>query len=372
MHARNISLKVIVPTIITCFMMVCPIWAAGNSCIETRYTFDIGSGSTKLGVVKIDACQNKPLEFIKTDVEHVKFQKCLEQSPNRNTLTEVCIAEGVAGMKKLLQRNNIDCQKTDKCAGIATEWARSAQNADILLQAWRDLGVKITMISQKDEGIFAYRGAVLHPAVQQFADMQNVGILDVGAASFQVSTQAKSKVDVFLKQSGISSFKRQLDKKLGLAQDTMFYDQHNLPLALAAAVELIKPEMRQNASLSNKIKENKLAVFAVGRLFVNAFMDEMGFKNVIHKHELKAFAESLSGLTEKQVLAKHPKMLPFFAQHAQIAAILVYAIMEGLGVDKLEIIDARLFDYLAIDHALWDDVAGAKLALNSSKDATTH
>lgn len=325
--------------------------AAGDECIATRYTFDVGSGSMKLGIVKVDKCKMQVVEFIKNDMEPVIFQRCLEQAPDHSTLSDLCIKQGIEGMRTLLDRNNVDCQGKDQCAGIATAWARKTENITKMLQAWRALGVKIHTISQQQEGDFAYRAAILHPAVR---DKENVAILDIGGGSFQISTQTNVSVDVFSGQFGAFSFKKLVNANLSEGEAKhVYYDAKTLPHVFSIARGLIKPEIHKSAKLLHKIKTNQLNVVAVGRLFINAFMQEMNFSNIIYKKDVKTFIESLSGLTEEQVLAKYPKMAKFFAANAQIAAILLYTIMDSLNIEKLEVVDARLFDYIALNQEFW-------------------
>lgn len=329
--------------------------AISEQCAATRYVFDVGSGSMKLGIVKIDTCKMQVLDFVKSDMEPVIFQRCLEQSSGHNMLDQHCIEQGVEGMRSLLDRNNVDCQGKDQCAGIATAWARKAVNIDKMIQAWRgSLGVNIQIVSQKDEGAFAYRNAILHPTVRDKQNKQDVAILDIGGGSFQISTQSKDDIAVFFGQFGAFNFKKLIDANLlkDLTKKT-YYDAQTLPQVLTLASGLIKPEIRKDINLLHKIEDGNIDVIAVGRLFVNAFMKEMNFSNIIYKKDVKTFIESLCGLTEEQMLAKHPKTAKFFAPNAQIAAILLYTIMDSLGIEKLEVVDARLFDSIALDERLW-------------------
>jgi exopolyphosphatase/guanosine-5'-triphosphate,3'-diphosphate pyrophosphatase len=330
--------------------------AFAENCIEKRNVFDVGSGTTKLGVLLVDKCRHHSLSFEKTDVEHLKFQKCLEQSIDKSTLSDDCIEQGIKGMRLLLERNNLDCLKKDKCAGIATAWARNAKNADELLNEWQKLGVAVKVISQDAEGVFAFRSALMHPKVKKTANLENVAILDVGGGSFQVGVQNKNEVNIFYGKFGVFSLRKLIDAELGVkAAKNTYYSIDELPRVLKAAVDLIRPEMRKDIALLPKIKNRKLAVFGVGRLFVNAFMQEMQFNNIITKGDLVEFIRAISILNGEEVAKKYPQMAEFFIQHAQIAAIMVYAIIESLGVDQLEVIDARLFDYIALDKEVWAD-----------------
>ena len=328
--------------------------AFADGCVEKRNVFDVGSGTTKLGMLLVDKCRQESISFEKSDIEHLKFQKCLEQSVDKSTLSNDCIIQGVEGMRSLLARNGLDCLKKDKCAGIATAWARNSKNADRLIDEWQKLGVMIKIISQEAEGVFAFRSALMHPNVKKISDLDDVAILDAGGGSFQVGVQIKGIVDVFYGKFGVFSLRQLIDAELGVKADKdIYYSIEKLPNVLKTAVNLVRPEMRKDVALLPKIKNKELVVFGVGRLFVNAFMDEMQFSNVITKGDLIEFIRSISLLKSEEVAKKYPNMAKFFIPHAQMAAIMVYAIIESLEVDQLEVIDARLFDYIALDKEVW-------------------
>lgn len=332
---------------------------ASASCIQTRYAFDIGSGSAKLGILKVDTCQNKVVSFLKEDSEHVQFQHCIAESKDRKTLSDACIANGVQVIKNLLARNQIDCRNGAKCAGVATAWARNAKNTAKLLHAWRQLGINIAVISQGDEGKFAYQSAILHPTIQEAYDTQEIVIMDVGGGSFQLALETPNNIEIIGGAIGVFNLKKFIDRHLEnkpappLKHPT-YYDRHTLPHAMELAVNLVNSTVHKDKHLTQSEHKKQKRVFAVGMLFVRGLMKQMEFNHIVHKNDLKNTAYMLSDLTEAEATEKFSQMPPSLLPHAQTIMILIYAIMESLAIDQFEVVDARLFDYIALSKKFWE------------------
>jgi hypothetical protein len=325
-----------------------------NNCSEVRYTFDIGSASAKLGVLKVNHCQSKIISFLKSDVEHLSLQHCLSESADHNTLTDACIEQELVKLNNVLKRNNIDCAVA-RCAGIATAWARYAKNSNKFLQKLAQMGLKIKVISQEDEGKFAYCSAMLHPIVQGVDAKEEVAILDVGGGSFQIGIEKINNIQIVGGKIGVFNIKKYINQHLPHEhRQNLYYNKEEFPHALKMAVKLVRPYIESDKHLKEMAEKNKVQVFAVGLLFLDGLMTKLAFNHIVKKDELLLMAQSFSGMTEEEVINKYPEMNNLLIRNVQVMLMLLYAILENLQVEQFEIVDARLFDYIALEDEFWN------------------
>jgi len=101
-------------------------------------------------------------------------------------------------------------------------------------------------------------------------------------------------------------------------------------------------------------KKDKVQVFAVGLLFLDGLMTKLAFNHIVRKDELLKVAQSFAGMTEEEVANKYPEMNRLLVQNVQVMLMLLYAILENLQVEQFEIVDARLFDYIALEDEFWN------------------
>ncbi len=162
----------------------------------TRAAFDLGSGTFKLAVAEV-AGNQVHLKFSK--VMKVGLGLDLAESTN-GLLSEKVQKVALKSLIELLQ--DAQAQGATQFAGIATAAFRHATNGEALLQKLKqDTGIHLRLITQEEEGILAFKTFLtVFPDIQQ----ANCIALDLGAASFQLTTQNEETYDVLHGPIGVS------------------------------------------------------------------------------------------------------------------------------------------------------------------------
>ena len=145
---------------------------------EIRAAFDVGSGSTKMKVYNYNRCTNS--------IKQIESEECEGEEPvqYRKNLTDSMIPknilkQGEAALKSL-KNKAVSCGAT-QFSGVATSVFRLAENGTNAAYELSKV-VKINIITQNEEAILGFRGAVAKAGVKE-----RVCVWDIGASSVQIT-----------------------------------------------------------------------------------------------------------------------------------------------------------------------------------------
>ena len=103
-----------------------------SACTKVISAFDIGSGTTKLKVSKVNACSRKIVETITYMTSPVAYAQDLKE--HNGVYSEKIMTYGTKAMEKfLIAAKNF---KSDKILGVATSAFRRAKNGVDLINSW--------------------------------------------------------------------------------------------------------------------------------------------------------------------------------------------------------------------------------------------
>ena len=155
----------------------CGSLSSSKSCLVKRAAFDIGSGSTKMTLAKVDTCTNKIVEVFFEDQAAVSYKQSLYD--NKNSFSKEIISQGITELKELKQ-TAIELGVTEFSA-LATQAFREASNGESSLDKISDeLDIEIRIINQELEARFGYLGAkTKHP----FTDDEKILVWDIGGGT---------------------------------------------------------------------------------------------------------------------------------------------------------------------------------------------
>lgn len=338
---------------------------ANQDCLEKRYVFDIGSGSTKSKAYLVDICQNKLVENLGEINKPVHYQQCISGSHDKKTITEQCLKEGVDAIKAIENGYGIDCGK-ERCKGVATAWARNAINSTELLGIFKQHDIHIHLISQKEEGELGFKTALIDPHLKG-VDPNKLLVWDIGGGSFQLaSLDGSNEIYIYEGPWGLFNFSHEVEEQLNIKGDKRkvnYYNKEELDKMLSYASDRVGKEILKDKIVANKLKTAK--VVGIGRIMYVGIKYELELQNPITKQTIKELIYGFSEMTVEQAQKKYSNLPDHFAPHIQQALILIYGVMEGAGIDELEIIDSTLTDHLVLDDGFWDISKEVKLAQQS-------
>jgi exopolyphosphatase/pppGpp-phosphohydrolase len=322
-------------------------------CTEKRYAFDIGMGAIKSKASLVNHCKGVIVDTVGSHIVQYKFGDCIGKD---NMVLKHCLNKGVEAVDEIEKHFGIKCG-IDKCAGIATAWARKAENREEIIKAFRAKNVAIEIISQEREGELGYRSARAKSLVKRISE-KNLIIWDVGAGSFQLSMlDENGKIHVYNGDEGIESFDRMLRRKYHKEQgeELLYLDGEQLQESMKYAAESLGKKVLLNPLIAKKLKEPKVRVFAMGRTMYLGLRHDLGLGEEITLADLEKVAQQFAGKTQSEIKMSYANLPEYFVRHAQSAVIFIYGIMKGAGVSKIHVIDATLNDYVLTEPRYWQE-----------------
>ncbi len=346
---------------------ISPVLYAGE-CLEERAVFDFGSGAIKAKYVIFDKCKNEIEKRIGEKDLVNKFADCLLESYDRS-LSRQCISKAVEVVNTLQRDLDINCHEI-KCVGVATAWARLVSNTQTLFNAMKNKNIDIKILSQKTEGVFGFKAAAMHyiknslstkklSAAEELNIMNNIFVIDIGAASFQFSFIDKGEVFVHNGEYGVVSFDYLLKNKLKHKNTSSPYlEGEKLKNALNLSLINLGRPIKENSKILSLIKDlkmkNQLVVLGIGSVFNGAIYNEMGLPQVLKKEHLIDNANKFKSFSIDDIKANiFPNLKSDYASTAQTSLISIHGIMEGASIDEITITNVSINDYILSHSEFW-------------------
>jgi exopolyphosphatase/guanosine-5'-triphosphate,3'-diphosphate pyrophosphatase len=349
--------KLVLSLIISCTLFSIFYFIYNRSCIELRYAFDFGSGAIKSQSAEVNSCTGKIIEIKEELVENNKFEQCIHTNENdEKFIIDDCVKKSIKAVENIERKFGIDCS-VDKCRGIATEWARKVVNSHEILNSMAERHIHIKVLTQKEEGEAGFRAALAHPDVQA-TPKNDLVVWEIGGGSFQISTlDDQGEIHVYNGKFGAESFDKAARALVNADgnNNSSYLDGEDLEKVLNFA-ESIGAEVLSDPVISKKLQNPNVKVFTMGRPMYKALHQQMSLPVNTNAATLLDVVNKFSGATYQDVQTKlFPEIPDFFLKTAQSCAIVVYGIMKGAQINEINIISARLNDYILTHPEYWQD-----------------
>jgi exopolyphosphatase/guanosine-5'-triphosphate,3'-diphosphate pyrophosphatase len=310
---------------------------------EIRAAIDIGSGATNLKVAKVDPKSNKILYLFFEKSIPVPYQKHLEQSTNE-TFDQEVMDQGIQAIKIL--KEAADNYHVKKVIAVATAAFRKAKNADqFAREIEQKTGVPVRIINQDEEGILAFRGALAVTPVQP----EHAVTWDIGGGSMQLTTLTDEGT-YFVEKGKTASipFKNDVIKQI------QHKDLQTISSPNPMTIEDMQAAIHYAAQLSQetdpfiktKLQDPQTQVLAVGSLF-NRAIRPMINNPIIHQKALQTAVMHRANKTDAELPGGS------LAEVSVTNPLLVVGYMEGLNIQKIEIVDVNNADGALTYPAYW-------------------
>ncbi len=176
-----------------------------SECIVTRAAFDIGSGTTKMKVAKVDQCEQKIIEMLLEKEAKVPYKEELKQSED-NLIEKHVLNRGVDAL--LSMKTEAQAFSPSLYIGVATSAFRTANNGELAKKIIEEkTGIKIKVIDQVTEAQIGFAAA--SDLVE--APLDKIVVWDIGGGSMQMSTLTESKeLEIYNGKVASVSFKNHI------------------------------------------------------------------------------------------------------------------------------------------------------------------
>lgn len=295
---------------------------------------DIGSGSTKIMVAKVDFCKNKILEVLYKDNRSVPYNEDLEKSTD-GKLSPAIATLGLSTIKELVTKANKF--KPNRNYGVATSVFRKAANGkDVIKTFARKLNLKLAVISQETEARLAYY-SVLGLLDEKTVDPKKVVIWDIGGGSMQIFTMTDSKKPVmYLGDLASVTFKNMVIEVLQsrpldeAATPNPIGDKREQVIALARSYSKLHVPMELKQLLKDRV------VIGVGGVHGFSIKNQLQLKDPIYT------LDDLDKAGKIQVTKSDKDLAGDYRSTDVSNLLLVQGFMEGLGIKEVRILSANI------------------------------
>jgi exopolyphosphatase/guanosine-5'-triphosphate,3'-diphosphate pyrophosphatase len=307
--------------------------------------YDIGSGGTKFMGALVNAETLKIEEIFSQGSLPVGYQADLNQSPNQefsDIIQELGLNTLLKAKAQIEQDYHVTAnfQQYGKIAhfGVATAAFRTAVNGESVAEYFSDkLNIPIHIVSQDQEGVLAYYGAVSNIDNQIMSD--DPVVWDIGGGSMQFTYKDISDNFHVLKGQMASQTFHDLIEPL--------FSTPMQEADVAMAIELAKTHLGLNPEMKNYIQhkiDNGIPIIAVGSVHnfsVQPLCNLAGTHPETHyytKDDVRYALTLLTDKTEAEISKISNVSNLDFAKKQLTNLILVYATMDSMDIEKVHTI----------------------------------
>ncbi len=326
--------------------------------LETRYVYDVGSGTTKSKKVLVDTENGKIVKTIQEVNQSMGYQKCISESPSGDVLTKSCMNEGVESLMKILKTYGINDPKSISNAGIATAWARNAKNIEEYMGLLKEHGFNFKVISQQEEGEIGYKSADSHYMPCDAAERVAI-VWDIGGGSYQLSVKEENgTIYVHHGEYGSSNFKKSVNSFLSsnyTAPVGKFWSSEAVASMKKFAKEKITDVIKQDTHLTDLMKGKCVDLIGIGQFLNSGVKGIFGQSDIVHVENIERVLEQTYEIKHETARDIFTTRKPEFIDATQQDLIMTYSIMKGLDQEDLVVIDAKSVDYVATEESFWSN-----------------
>jgi exopolyphosphatase/guanosine-5'-triphosphate,3'-diphosphate pyrophosphatase len=312
-----------------------------SECVVRRAAFDIGSTTTKMKVADVDVCRGKLVGIVMAADRPVFYRDDLKLDPAAPRFRGATIARGLAVLREL--RAAAEQHQPHSYAAVATSAFRRAGNArELTAQIERELGIRISIISQQKEAALGFTGAVHARGV----DPAQAVVWDIGGHSMQLTAYDDGQFVVYEGELASGQMK---DHIIRVVQRRMQASTPN-PISPSEASEARHFCQRYATShiphaIKHKLAQPDTVVLGIGAL---KYYDD------VPPAQADGYSRGeIEGHLERMIGASDDELGGPYASTKISDRILVAGFMRALGIERVVLANVNLTDGLLLDDAQW-------------------
>jgi exopolyphosphatase/guanosine-5'-triphosphate,3'-diphosphate pyrophosphatase len=334
------------------------------ACEQVRAALDIGSGTTKMVVARVDFCQRRVLQVL-APAPGEKLERQVQYDRNRHddsngrkVFTHEVIAEGVVAMLELKAVALI--QGAEAFSAVATAAFRSVDPAHLerVLGRIRDeTGFRVRVIPQEEEARIGY----LATSVNVGVPLEDLVVWDIGGGSMQIAywDEALNAVAGYLGEFANGAMQRFIIEKIQ-GKDLLTTPSPNPIGTLGVSWAIQEAERVARESVPPRLRaelETPEAVTGIGgvHFFSNCeFLQRFSADGCeFSREELLNQAYRYAHLTDRELVENGLSASVDFAPFRVSSAALTAGFMSALGIDRVRAIEMNMAGGILLDSDFW-------------------
>ena len=310
-----------------------------SDCIKTRAAFDIGSGTTKMKVAKVDICKQIILDILLEKNIPVAYKQSLQNSKEKR-FDPTIMASGLKAIQEL--KAFAEKFNPDSYHAVATSAYRTSINArELAKNILNATGIRIKTISQEIEAKIGFAAA----ATIADKELKDVVVWDIGGGSMQITTyNAHGEFVIYQGKHAAVTFKDSIITEI--QKKSIQQTKTPNPLSLKhshQAVQLAKSMAEEEVSVMLKEKiQNGAQVLGIGGVHFHSLKKQIKSKSTTYtKEQVEDALNKRAGMTDKEVGGKYAS-----TEISNLA--LVTGFMKGLKIQRVKTGRINLADGLLV------------------------
>ncbi|MCJ8345627.1 hypothetical protein MJH12_08800, partial [bacterium] len=294
-----------------------------NPCIENVGAIDLGSGSTKMIVARVNSCERQVIKILLEDSYRVDFFSDLSRSTGSKFSRKMMLK----GLNRVVTlKNAADKFNPSRFTIYATEAFRRANNVNRLFKKIEKYtGIMPVVLSSDEEGTLG----LLAISVLEDKDPSSILSWDIGAGSMQIASMIGDTAKVFQGKFASETFK---DYVISRIKPNNRKKSSPNPLSkeeVAIASEVIREELEQIPDwITNHLKLNDGVIYGIGGVHYHSVRELTGWKSYYTISDLKRALSMIVDKSDAQIGGPFPE-----TQVTNLVLVLEY--MKALGVKKV-------------------------------------
>jgi len=321
------------------FTLFCSLFFAAaahaDRCQQIRAGLDIGSGTTKIAVARVNVCQLRIEKVLYQDQRAVAWNDALAHSTN-NQLNAAIAREGAAALQQMIA--HAQRFHPQRISGVATAVFRNASNGQAVIeQLQRQSGAHISIISQQQEarlGFLSAKAALNDPSIRD----EQLLVWDIGGGSMQITAwrqqAGKPVADIYQGKLASVTLKNFILTVLKNSQDAKSPN----PIGSWRQSVLRFVQFYAANEVSPQIKQDVAGRQVIGIGGVHGFSIRNQLPGKPNHYTLAA----LTRLSQQQVWKGDSELSGDYRATDVSNLLLVEGYMQALKIDKVTIVEASL------------------------------
>ncbi len=307
--------------------------SAFSHCVINRAGLDIGSGATKLKIAEVDICENKVLKLILDKGYPVEYKSDLKKSKDNKFSSEI-IEKADVTFKSIAE--TLIQYKVAETRAVATSAFRTSSNTQKVLEKAYKHGIKVEIITQKEEALLGYKAARL------LSSSNNYIVWDIGGGSMQMVYKLNSKELIYKGHLASVPFREYILKTVQKSSKSS-----PNPLSKSDVIESVnyaqKYALEDISSGFKKLYAKKdVDVIGIGGVHSKAILKAMDREDYYTQDQLEKFLNKQRVLTDEEIGSK-------YASTSISNLALVLGFMKALKIDKVISGNINLSDGLLLN-----------------------
>ncbi len=342
--------------------------ASAEECVKVRAGIDIGSGTTKMVVARMNVCTNALLEVLAPapgeKLERtVKFKRnTITAQDGRKVLSDGIIEQGIQALTEL--KEEAVSYGAEAFSAVATSAFRKVDREQALSVIGRirtELGIPARIISQDEEARIGFFGA----SVKAGIPLKNLVVWDIGGGSIQISRwiDAEGKMESYKGNFANEEMHRYIIEKLQHRDYAQVHTPNpmgtdDLFRAIERAAQIATVSIAE--SFVQAIKSDPATqVIGIGGVHFYSNCEVMnrfsGDGCRFGRDELLDQISSNAHLTDEQLVEMGLSASIDYAPYRISGGALTVGFMQAIGLESVRSLRVDMSDGILIDAAYWNN-----------------